>query len=234
MLRSLAALLLFAFLAPVAGQARAEPLDAQLHAATQAMLDAVAPGDRSVWDAHLGRDFIRLDENGSVSTRAELLAEIEPLPAGLVGRMQIEDFRLTVDGGVAVATYEIQEDLNYHGQPIRSRFRSMDTWRRTRQGWRMLAQHTAAALKDPPQIALTQAQLCGYAGVDALTDAIRARVRCTPEGLAAERDGRPVVNYRGETPDVFFAPGQPRTRRIFLRGPNGEVDAFVDRAKAGT
>jgi hypothetical protein len=39
----------------------------------------------------------------------------------------------------------------------------------------------------------------------------------------------PPADYLPEVLDVFFAPGQPRTRRIFERTAQGEVVSFVDR-----
>ena len=109
----------------------AQSLDDQLRATTQALLDAVAPGDRTVWDAQLDPDFIHMDETGVVRTRAEFLNQLTPLPAGLVGRIQIDTWRLAIHGNVAVAVYELQEHLDYHGQVLRSRFRTMDTWQQT-------------------------------------------------------------------------------------------------------
>lgn len=209
--------------------ALARSLEEDLRSTTQSMLDAVAPGNASVWDTQLHRDFIHMDEAGVVRTREELLREFTPLPAGLVGRIEIDTYRVVVHGDVAVAAYEIQEYLDYFGQPLRSRFRSMDTWRRTREGWRLIAQHTAAVLKDPPAVHLTQAQFCEYAGVYALTAEIETTIRCSDAGLEAVRTGRPNLTYNAETRDVFFAPGQPRTRRIFVRGEDGAILGFVDR-----
>jgi hypothetical protein len=34
---------------------------------------------------------------------------------------------------------------------------------------------------------------------------------------------------KAEAPDVFFVPGQPRVRKIFLRDASGHVTGFVDR-----
>ena len=65
--------------------------------------------------------------------------------------------------------------------------------------------------------------------VVSLVVAPHASVRCGDGDLAVERTGRPVVIYRPETADVFFSPGQPRTRRIFQRDSSGAVTGFVDR-----
>lgn len=204
----------------------AEP---ELRRMSQELLDAVAPGETEVWERYLDERFLHLDENGVVRTKAELLAELRPLPPGLVGRIEIDRYRVVVAGDAAVAAVEVQEHLDYHGQILRTRFRSLDTWRRTPGGWRLLAQHVSAVLKDPPAITLTREELCAYEGVYSLTPEIRATLRCIDEGLVSERTDRPSATYLPEVRDVFFAPGQPRTRRIFVRDAAGELVAFVDR-----
>jgi hypothetical protein len=213
----------------IATATHAQSLDDQLRATTQALLDAVAPGDRSVWDAQLDPDFIHMDETGVVRSREEFLKQLTPLPAGLVGRIQIDTWRLALHGDVAVAVYELQEHLEYHGQLLRSRFRTMDAWQRSEGRWRLISEHTAAVLKDPPAIALSQKQLCEYSGTYSLTPELQTVVRCTADGLESTRTGQKPVTYRAEVADVFFVPGQPRTRRIFLRDGNRRVHAFVDR-----
>ena len=45
-------------------------------------------------------------------------------------------FTLRVHGDLAVATHEYREELRYFGQTLRSRFRTTDTWLRTKAGWR--------------------------------------------------------------------------------------------------
>ena len=95
--------------------------------------------------------------------------------------------------------------------------------------WRLIGQHTVAVLKDPPAVRLTREELCEYAGVYTLTPAIQTTVRCGEDGLTSERADRPVVKYAPELRDLFFVPGQPRSRRIFTRDPAGRVDGFVDR-----
>lgn len=203
---------------------------ALLRQQTQELLDAVAPGDRAVWQRYLHPDFLHLDENGVQRSKADLVEEISPLPAGLTGRIAIDRFEVRFHGSTAVTAYEIQEYLDYHGQPLRTRFRIMDSWLRTPEGWRLIGEHTAAVLKDPPAVSLTAAQLCEYAGTYRLTPLIEAAIRPDGEGrLRVEREGRPPATYVAEFRDVFFVPGQPRTRRIFLRGSDGRVSGFADR-----
>jgi hypothetical protein len=157
------------------------------------------------------------------------LADLRPLGPGLVGRLDIGDFRAVLYGDVAVVTHEDNEYLDYHGQVIRSRFRMTDTWRKTPAGWRQIASQVLAVQQDPPSVHLESQQLCAYAGRFALTPSIVGTITCTRDDLLFERAGRPTRHFLPETSEVFFEAGQPRTRRIFLRDAAGRTTGFVDR-----
>lgn len=224
----LVALLSLALAAPPQGEP-AETVQAELRRLTQELVDAAAPGHTEVWARLLDERIVHVDENGVMRDKAALLDGLRPLPAGLEGTIEVDRFVVELHGETAVAAVELQERLLYHGQELRTRFRSVDTWRRTPEGWRLIGQHVAAVLRDPPAIALAPAELCSYSGVYALTPKITTRVRCEGDGLASIRTDRPEVRYLPEVRDVFFAPGQPRSRRIFTRDPSGRIDGFVDR-----
>jgi hypothetical protein len=204
----------------------------ELRRNTQRLLDAIASGDVAVWDGFLDTAALQVDENDVVRRKPEMLAELKPLGPGLVGHIDIDDFRAVVSGDVAVVTHEDDETLEYHGQMLRSRFRMTDTWHKTPAGWRLLAEQVLAVLQDPPSVALDGATLCSYAGRYALTPAIVATIRCDGDRLLVEREGQPERTFLAEVKDVFFEPGQPRTRRIFLRDARGRIRAFVDRREA--
>jgi hypothetical protein len=209
------------------------PADAgELWAKTQALLDAVAPGDVAVWRETLDERALLVDENDTVRTKAEMLAELRPLPPGLLGSLRVETFRAELHGDFAVTTHVDDERLDYHGQSIGTRFRMLDSWRRTAAGWRLVASQVAAVLDDPPPAAAALEDSCPYAGRYRLNgDApeIVVRLRCEAGALVSERDGRPAASLRRESGDVFFEPGRPRSRRIFRRDAHGAVVGFVDR-----
>jgi len=201
----------------------------ELRQHTQELLDAIAPGKADVWRTLLHERMIHVDEGGIVRDKSQLLAELQPLPAGLEGRLRVASFQVQLHGDVAVATHEDLEELIYFGQKLESRFRTLDTWLRTSEGWRLIASQILAVPEDPPAVRLDAKQLCAYEGVYALTTDVTATVRCGKGELSVERTGRPTAVYRPETADVFFSPGQPRTRRIFQRDSSGAVIGFVDR-----
>jgi regulator of sigma D len=228
------ALLLAAALAPnsKAGDIPATGSEAAAHElrqSTQALLDAVAPGEVSVWERLLDEQAIQVDENDVVRSKRDVLAELMPLGPGLSGQIRIDDFRVIVLGDTAVVTHEDDETLDYHGQVLRSRFRMTDTWIHQPSGWRLLASQVLAVPKDPPARALGRKALCAYAGTYSLTSEIRGTIRCTEDELLFERAGRPARHFKAELADVFFEPGQPRTRRIFRRDTHGAINEFVDR-----
>ncbi|MEO8275442.1 MAG: DUF4440 domain-containing protein [Thermoanaerobaculia bacterium] len=207
-------------------------LAATLRRQTQELMDAIAPGQPEPWKKYVADEALFLDENGEIADKAKMLADLTPLPAGLLGTIAVDRFRMvTTDDrpGIAIVAGEIQEQLDYHGQRLHTRFRFMDTWVKRGDRWLLLARHTGAVLKDPPAIALSPAELCEYAGTYRLTADIVAVLRCTGGGLSAERTGRPAVTYEAEVKDLFFAPGQPRSRRVFFRDATGAVTGFGDR-----
>jgi Domain of unknown function (DUF4440) len=207
-------------------------VDAELRRNTQTLLDAIAPGDTAIWNRLLDPRVIQVDENDSVRTKAQILADLRPLGPGLKGHLDIDDFRVANTGDVAVVTHEDAEYLDYHGQIIRSRFRMTDTWVRSSDGWRLIGEQVLAVLKDPPAIRLDHATLCGYAGRYAMTSEIVATIQCVDDHLVMTRAGRPERTFVAEATDVFFEPGSPRTRRIFQRDAHGRVTGFVDRREA--
>lgn len=233
-MKTLAALMLALMLAIGGARAAAQPspIDAELRQNTQALLDAIAPGDTATWNRLLDARVIQVDENDVVRGKSEILANLQPLGPGLVGHLAIDDFRVATAGEAAVVTHEDDEYLEYHGQIIRSRFRMTDTWVHSADGWRLIGEQVLAVLKDPPAIHVDRATLCGYAGRYALVPDIVQTVRCADDKLIVSRDGRPDRTFLPESPDVFFEPGAPRTRRMFQHDAHGRVTGFVDRREA--
>jgi len=196
---------------------------------TNELLDAIAPGDVDVWKRYAHERLVYVSENNTQLTKAQFLEELQPLPKGLIGELEVGTWAAEVHDGVAVTTYVADERLDYHGQVIKSRFRMTDTWIATEDGWRLIASQALAVPEDPPSIALARQTLCGYNGTYRLTTEIITKVTCANDGLSSERTGRKAVTMKPELRDVFFQPGQPRTRRIFVRDDKGAIVAFVDR-----
>jgi hypothetical protein len=215
-------------LAPVPLPAN-ESTAAALQRATQALMDATAPGERGVWDHYTDHSFTYVTEDNEVKTRAEVLQDLEPLPAGSTGWITVEEFRCSDFHDFAVTTYLIDEHETVEGHELHARYRQSDTWRRTRMGWRLVAAQVFAIPQDPPRATADPARLAQYEGVYRLSAATQLLVRRDGDHLVAERNGRAPQPLWVESGDVFFTPGRPRSRRIFMRTPEGRMSGFADR-----
>ena len=218
--------------APSAAPPTQKEVEVALRKNTQALLDAIAPGDTAVWSRLLDSAAITVDENDRVRTKSEMLAELKPLPPGLLGDLAIDNFLVKLHGDVAVVTHEDNEYLDYHGQIIRSRFRNTDTWKRHDNDWRQISSMVLAVQKDPPMIALDPKAICAFNGRYSMSDSIAAMLQCAGDSLVMKREGHPNRVFLPETRDVFFEPGQPRTRRIFQYDTLGRATGFVDRRES--
>jgi len=212
----------------VPGAARTATTSATLEHATQALVDALAPGERAVWERYADSSLTYVTEDNEVKSRAQLLAEMKPLPAGSSGWIVVEEFRCSDFGSFAVTTYLMDEHETIEGHELHARYRGSDTWRATAHGWRLVAAQVYAVPQDPPRGAAASA-MADYAGTYSLSPSTRQTIRQDGDQLVAQRAGRAAQQLLPESGDVFFTPGHPRTRRIFLRAPDGRVVGFADR-----
>jgi len=230
----LALLLAAATAATVAAPASEDPtappdVAATLRAADQALLDAIAPGDRATWDRLLAPDAVYVDENGRVIERAAFLQELVPLPPGLSGHIDITEHQVRLRGDTALVVLRIDEHEDYFGLPLRAGYLMTETWLRQAGAWRLAMTHAWVVAPDPPAIELPAGALEEYVGRYAGPGGQAYEIRREAEGLVGGRAGGTMRPLRVEMRDLLFAPGQPRVRKFFQRDAHGQVSGFVDR-----
>jgi len=204
-------------------------LAAELKAKTQTLVDAIAPGKTATWQEATDPNLVFVTESNEVLTRTDLLKELTPLPKGLVGSIKVTDYRLLRHGNTAVATYIADETLDYHGQILKTKFRTTDTWYYEDRSWKMIGSMTLAVLNDPPAISLPPSMLDEYVGSYELTPDIHYTVRVDKGHLFGQREGGKEVELQAEAPNLFFVAGSPRSRKVFYRDLSGRVTGFGDR-----
>jgi ketosteroid isomerase-like protein len=205
---------------------------AVLRMQTQELLDAVTHGSAAVWSRYLDERAVVTAEDGSVSTKAQMVEGIKPLPEGVSGDIRIVEFNAVDHGAVAVTMHVDDEHETYHGQRLHCQYRSTDTWMKTPQGWRLIASQVLALRTDPPALAQTPAQSAGYTGRYTLAPGITYEIRQRDGKLEGQRNGRAAEPLLAEAPDVFFVAGSPRYRKIFQRDAAGKITGFVERREA--
>lgn len=221
--------LIFAIAAPAGA---AESVRDVLARQAQELLDAITSGSAAVWDRYLDADVRYVDESGKVLTKKQMVGDIKPLPEGVSGTLKVTDFDVAVHGDVAVATYVGDEYEDYHGPKLHCQYRTTDTWKKTLGGWRLIAGQVLALRTDPPSIPLAASLRNEYCGRYALTPAMTYEIRCKGDVLEGQQAGRKAEELRAEAPDVFFVPGRPRYRYVFLRDAEGKITSFAQRREA--
>ncbi len=98
-----------------------------LRAKDQALMDAIAPGDRKPWEQALAADAVYVDEEGNIMDRAAFLKELNPLPTGVSGNIKITSYVVHVSGDLATVVHTDDEQENYHGQMLTARYITTET-----------------------------------------------------------------------------------------------------------
>ena len=210
----------------------AADVPALLRRQTQELVDAISSGSAEVWDRYLDPDVRYIDETGTVQTKKEMVEQTKPLPPGISGTIRVTDFDAAVHGDVAVATYVDDESENYHGHELHCRYRTTDTWKKTPDGWRLIAGQVLALREDPPAVPLSEALIREYEGTYLLAPGIAYEIRGTGRTLEGQQTGRKAEMLLAEGPDVLFVPGKPRYRYVFLRDAGGAIVGLAQRREA--
>jgi hypothetical protein len=137
MIASITSLALLLALAPQTSTSPAPKTADLLRAKDQALLDALAPGDRKLWDEALSSDAMYVDENGAITNRAEFLKQLDPLPAGASGNIKIDSYSAQISGDLATVIHTDDEQENYHGQALKARYLMTETWQNQRGEWKL-------------------------------------------------------------------------------------------------
>ena len=204
-------------------------LSRTLRARDQRLLDAIAPGDRKVWEEALTQDAVYVDENGEVMTRADFLNSLQPLPAKVSGSLKIVSYQLRLNGDTALVIHKDDEHENYHGHPLEANYLMTETWVRRNDDWKLAMVHAYVVATDPPAIAVSPAKLDEYAGRYSAGPDLDWTIRRAGDHLMAGREGARPQPLLVESADVMFVRGQPRERRIFQRDAAGRVRGFIER-----
>ena len=201
----------------------------ELRSRDQALLDAIAPGDVKVWDAAMAANFVYVDENGVVMSRADYLKQLTPLPPGASGTLTIASYSVELSGDVATVVHKDDEHENYHGQNLFAQYLQTETWQKQEGNWKLLQVHCYTVLQEPKSISLAAGELDAYVGRYSAAPDVNYVIRREGDHLLGQREGRPAATLHAEVRDVFFVSGQLRIRKIFGRDASGKVTGFIDR-----
>ena len=109
----------------------------------QALMDAVAAGDRSVWDRVMDESCVVTGEEGETLTKAEFLKGLRPLPQGLSGKIVVRELTVQDMETVAIVRFLLDESETVFGQQLATKYRNTDVFKRSGDTWTLVATHTS-------------------------------------------------------------------------------------------
>ena len=219
---------LFLILAMSSCKAKPQITQTELVRRTQELFDAVAPGDKTPWQKYFADDCMYFDEKGHNMNKAELVADIAPLPKGFSGSIRIANVKSHIEGDVAIMSYDMDEKESVFGQDLSARYHATDTWMRRHGQWQIVAGQVLRYYEDPAPGNADSRSFTQYAGTYELTPGTTMRVFSEGSQLFRQRGQKAKELLVPESGDIFFRKGV-EGRTLFGRAQDGKVDRLIDR-----
>jgi len=208
------------------------PVQKEIVAMTQELMDALVPGKADVWQRLLADDALVTDEFGRRQNKAEAVKGIRPLPAGFSGSIEIRDPHVHVYGDSAVLDCEEYEQENVFGQKLVVRYLAMNTYVRRAGKWKVAAMMDVTLPTPPPPLSVRDLPLNDYPGTYRYVPE-RAFIVEVEQGKLVFRTkaGRPANALDAMAKDVFMGGDDEKNILIFRRDEAGKIVELVERRK---
>jgi Domain of unknown function (DUF4440) len=194
---------------------------------TQEPFDAVVPGNKEPWEKYFADDCIFADEKGRTLNRAQLVADITPLPNGYSGTIKIAKAQSVIYRDTAILSYDLDESETIFGQKLTARYHVTDTWMRRNDTWQIVSSQAMRYYEDPAAGRIDPKKFADFSGTYELAPGQTRRVLSEGENLYIERNGKREQLFP-EGCEIFFRKGV-EGRILFRYADHGKVDALIDR-----
>ena len=202
--------------------------EAQLVRQTQELFDAVGIGNKAPFEKYFADDCLFHDEKGRSMDKSALVKDIEPLPKGYSGTINVMNVKSRIVGSTAVLSYDLDENETVFGQNLTARYHETDTWLKREGKWQIVAAQVLRYYEDPPVGKVDEKRYAEYVGTYELAPGVRMEVTADGKNLYAQRGTGPKQLLLPETTDIFFRKGV-EGRRLFRFSDAGHVNALIDR-----
>lgn len=225
-------LMLVCALAASSGLRATENDAATITRLSQEFSDASASGNAKALDELLDDNVVFMGEDGSLSSKHDIVAGASPPPEGTHNTLVQSDFHVALHGNVAVTSFTDNATFLTYGRTAHDSFRSTEVWLKKHGSWKMVSSQTLEMPVDPSPIALPANELEQYVGTYQLAAGHAMRIQRQGGVLVTiGRDNKPQP-LLAETRDVMFRSGAPRVRFVFKRNADDRITGF-DVRRAG-
>jgi hypothetical protein len=189
----------------------------------QELMNAIAVGNRELWDKRLHDQCVITIEDGSAMTKQRFVEELNPLPPGYIGHIQIIEPIVRIHGTTAVLSFIDDEYLELFNQKIHTQYRQTDTWINFDGVWKMVSMQLFEIPKNPPAIPMDSTVLKRYVGSYGLSAEKTCAVYVDGGKLFVRKGTNAPQELLAQTETVFFRQGDGRVDVIFQKRANGYV-----------
>jgi hypothetical protein len=192
---------------------------------TQALFDAVAAGDKAVWDKVLDADCTITTEDGEVFDKTKFLEDLRPLPPGFSGQIKVRGLTVRSVGRAAVVHYWLDEVEDIFDQHLHTTYVETDTYRRTRDSWKAVAMQVTVVPRDLEPIEVRSAAWTALVGDYRYSEKASSRyqVFVRDGALYGGRDAKSATQLIPLAPLVFFQKGSIHII-VFVQDKSGAVN----------
>jgi hypothetical protein len=202
-------------------------LEEELMAHAQELFDAVAVGNQEPWKKYFADDCLFFDEKGRNFSKAQLIADIQPLPKGYSGKIKVGKPKSLIQADTAILSYDLDETETIFGQELKARYHVTDTWLRRSNVWQIAASQAFRYYEDPATGKIDKSKLQNFVGTYELAPGQTRTVSIDGDNLVVERNGKREALFP-EAYEIFFRKGVEG--RILFRADNdSKIDALIDR-----
>jgi ketosteroid isomerase-like protein len=192
---------------------------------TRRFSEAVQRGEGSSIARYIDDDVIFFNESGENATKADLSADGPPAP-GIARTITTTDWNCKVHGNVAVTSFVDVVEQGKPGHRVRSSFRSVETWLKEGDAWKMIGSETLTLHEDPPSVPLSTRLLQQYTGSYVAASGLKFNLKHKGNDLVASIANGPEMPQKAEARDILFIPGSA-LREVFERNTEGRISGFI-------
>lgn len=228
-IRALLLVLVFSLLTPLQRMHADPPAITlqELVRRTQELFDAVVPGNKEPWQKYFADDCIYADEKGRNLNKAQLVADVSPLPKGYSGTIKVMKPKSIIYADTAILSYDLDETETIFGQNLTARYHVTDTWLHRNGVWQIASSQAMRYYEDPGVGTVDPKKFVDFAGTYELAPGQTRRVFSQDQNLYIERNGK-REQLLPEGAEIFFRKGV-EGRILFRYATNRKVDALIDR-----
>lgn len=201
----------------------------EIVAIIQKLMDAIAVGDKAVWEKYVADDVIYTDENWKVLTKKDLVDQLSPLPKGYSGSIKVANVRSRIKGDTAVIVWDCLEEETVFGQRLTPTYLVTDTYFKQNGQWQLVASETIVKPSPRPGIAVDPKVLGDLVGEYQLTPGDTYVIRLEGGKLLGRRGTRSEQELLAADANTYFVKDSIRGEKFFMKDASGRVVKMLDR-----